>query len=237
MTPPQTPPTLEPVQRVPRPLGNASLRGIQYLFGLGRGARTGKLFVISGPSGGGKTTVVRELLRRMPKLRRSVSVTTRPRRAAERHGAHYQFISKERFAQLRRQGALAEWARVHRAHYGTPNRPVRRALSRGEDVILSLDVQGAKQIRRTFGRQAVLVFLLPPSFGHLKRRLIKRRTETPEAVRQRLVAAEREVACAAWYDYVVVNQRLRAAVDQLKAIVTAERLRTEQGGKHGERSH
>ena len=201
-----------------------------------RRAHQGKLFVISGPSGGGKTTVIRELLRRVPKLRRSVSVTTRPRRSSERHGAHYQFLPRDQFVRLRRRGALAEWARVHRAYYGTPAAPVRRTLARGEDAILSLDVQGARQIRRRFGRQAVLIFLLPPSFDHLRQRLLKRRTDTPEAVQQRLQAAEREVACAAWYDYVVVNHRLRAAVDHLKAIVTAERLRTYPGREDAKRA-
>ena len=185
----------------------------------------GKLFVISGPSGGGKTTLVQAVLRRVPKLYRSISVTTRPRRASERHGAHYRFISVEQFRRLRRQGALLEWPRVHRAYYGTPKAQALAVLSRGRDVVLSLDIQGARQIHRRFGERAVLVFILPPSFGHLKARLMKRHTETPEAVRQRLHAAAREVASASWYDYVLVNHRLRPAIDQLKAIVTAERLR------------
>lgn len=188
-------------------------------------APIGKLFVISGPSGGGKTTVVNALLQRMPKMFRSVSVTTRPRRPSERDGAHYRFVSREQFQRLRRQGALVEWARVHRAYYGTPKSPLRGALARGRDVILSLDVQGARQVRRQFGRQAALVFIVPPSFDHLKARLLKRRTETPEALQHRLEAAAREVACAKQYDYLVVNRRRHTAVEQLKAIVTAERLR------------
>ena len=187
----------------------------------------GKLFVISGPSGGGKTTIVRALLKRMPGLHRSVSVTTRPRRPSERHGAHYRFVPVEQFNRLRRQGELAEWATVHRAYYGTPKAPALNAIERGHDVILSIDVQGARKIRRQFGKQSVLVFIAPPSFDHLKQRLLKRRTDTPEAVRQRLGVASREVACATWYDYVIVNHRLRTAVDHLKAFITSERLRTQ----------
>ena len=187
--------------------------------------RRGSLVVLSSPSGGGKTTVVRALLRRVPRLTRSVSVTTRPPRPSERTGREYWFISTKRFARLRAQGGLLEWARVHQACYGTPRRAVERALARGRDVVLSIDVQGARQIRRRCGRDAVLVFLVPPSRRELKRRLLRRGTESAEGIRTRLAAATRELACRRWYDYAVVNDRLADAIAQLAAIVTAERVR------------
>jgi guanylate kinase len=137
----------------------------------------------------------------------------------------YRFVSREAFERLRAQGALLEWATVHQACYGTPRAPVERALARGRDVILSIDVQGAGQVRRRLGARAVLVFLVPPSLYDLKARLIKRKTETPEAIRQRLEVAKQELACVTWYDYIVLNRRLRDAIEQLKAIVIAERLR------------
>ena len=189
------------------------------------GRRQGRIFVLSGPSGGGKTTVVRALLTRASGLVRSVSVTTRPRRPSERAGADYRFVSAKAFSRLRARGALLEWAKVHHAWYGTPRRPVDRGLARGRDVILSIDVQGARQVKRRFGTQAVLVFLLPPSLAALGERLRKRKTDTPQARRMRLRAAKRELACATWYDYAVVNRRVQDAVEQVHAIVTAERLR------------
>lgn len=187
--------------------------------------RRGKLFVISSPSGGGKTTVARELVRRVPGLARSVSVTTRPPRRAERQGRDYRFVSPEQFARLRERGALLEWARVHRALYGTPREPVQRRLARGHDLVLSIDVQGARQIRRRCGDDAVLIFLLPPSTKELQRRLNTRGTESNDAIRARLAAARRELACVQWYEYAVVNDRLSEAIAKLAAIVTAERLK------------
>ena len=190
-----------------------------------RAPRRGKLFVVSSPSGGGKTTVVRELLKRVPGLVRSVSATTRPPRPSERNGSHYRFVSRAQFERLRARGALLEWAKVHQAHYGTPAAPVEQMLARGRDVILSIDVQGARQLRHRFRRRAVLVFLLPPSLDDLRKRLVRRRTETPEAIRRRVAVARRELAAAREYDYAVVNKRLSRAIEQVKAIVTAERLR------------
>ena len=181
--------------------------------------------MVSSPSGGGKTTVVRRLLRRVSGLARSVSMTTRPPRATERNGREYAFVSPAQFARLRAPGGLLEWAAVHGAWYGTPRAAVQRALARGRDVVLSIDVQGARQIRRWCGRQAVLIFLVPPSREELRRRLLHRGTESGDAIRRRLRAAARELRCVRWYDYAVVNDRLTTAVAQLAAIVTAERLR------------
>lgn len=194
---------------------------------LGRGARraTGRLFVVSSPSGGGKTTLVEALLKRRISLRRSVSITTRPPRPGERHGSHYRFVSLRTFTQLRGRGGLLEWAQVHGSFYGTPRVPIARALAAGHDVVLSIDVQGARQIKRRFGARAVLIFVLPPSLDDLRHRLIRRRTDAPEAIRLRLREARRELACATWYDYAIVNHRLETAVEELTAIVMAERLR------------
>ena len=183
------------------------------------------MFVISGPSGGGKTTVVSALWKRMPRLMRSVSVTTRPRRPSERQGVHYRFVSPGEFERLRAAGGLLEWARVHGASYGTPREPIERALARGREIVLSIDVQGARQIRRRLGPRAVLVFLKPPSMRELKARLTKRRTDSPDAIRRRLAAAKRELACSRWYDVVVVNRRVAETVARVKAIIVAERAR------------
>lgn len=183
----------------------------------------GRVFVISGPSGGGKTTVMERLRQAPPRLVRSISVTTRSPRPGERQRRDYQFVSKAAFQRLKRTGQLLEWARVHGAYYGTPKRRITRALGQGKDVILSIDVQGARKVRRALGAQAVLVFLMPPSMALLRRRLMGRRTDTPEAVRRRLVTAKRELACASWYDHTVVNDRLERTVREVEMIVTAHR--------------
>ena len=188
------------------------------------------MFVVSSPSGGGKTTVVSRLMQRLPGLARSVSVTTRPPRRGERQGRDYRFVSPAVFEQLRRSGQLLEWARVHGAWYGTPKAPVTRALSRGRSVVLSIDVQGARKIRRALRQRAVLIFLLPPSIAHLQTRLVRRRTETQAAIHRRLVVARHELRCAARYDYRVVNDQLTRAVRDVRAIVAWSTDRSTQQG-------
>lgn len=190
----------------------------------------GWVFVISSPSGGGKTTLIHRLRRRHPSVIRSVSVTTRVPRRGERDGREYHFLSPATFARMRRQGQLLEWARVHGAYYGTPKGPVLHALRRGDDIVLSIDVQGARQVRRLLGTRAALIFLLPASLETLERRLVGRRTESQAAIRRRMRVARRELACARWYDYAVVNDRLEEAVNQLEAIVTAQRCRVVKVG-------
>ena len=180
-----------------------------------------RVFVISGPSGGGKTTVMLRLRRQFRGLARSVSVTTRARRAGERDGRDYRFISPAVFQALRRRRQLLEWATVHGAWYGTPKQPVLQALARGRSALLSIDVQGARAIRRLLGRRAVLIFLLPPSLTQLRERLLRRKTESPATLRRRLAAARREMACASWYDYSVINDRLDRTVRQVSAIIAA----------------
>ena len=179
----------------------------------------GRIFVISSPSGGGKTTVVARLCAASPRLVRSVSVTTRLPRPGERAGHDYHFVSETAFERLRRAKRLLEWAHVHGASYGTPTQPVTRALARGRDVIVSLDVQGARAIRRLFGARSVLIFLVPPSMRQLRTRLTRRRTDTPAAIQQRLAVARRELACARWYDETVVNDRVARAVGRIAAIL------------------
>jgi guanylate kinase len=182
-----------------------------------------RLFVISSPSGGGKTTVVRRVLRLVPGLVRSVSVTTRAPRRGEREGRDYHFIAPAEFRRLRRTRALLEWARVHDAYYGTPRAPIEAALARGRSVILSIDVQGAAKVRKSLGARARLIFLVPPSLASLRQRLEERRTDTAAVIRRRMAAARRELACAAWYDHRVVNDRLARTVRDVKSIIQGKR--------------
>jgi guanylate kinase len=181
--------------------------------------QTGRIFVISSPSGGGKTTVVERLLRAAPRLARSVSVTTRPPRPGERHGRDYRFVTPAAFRRLQRSGRLLERANVHGEWYGTLKAPVLRALARERHVVLCIDVQGARQVRRVLGARAVLIFLLPPSIRRLRARLLRRRTESPAAIRRRLAAARREIACARGYDHAVVNDRLDRTVRTMHVMI------------------
>lgn len=189
-----------------------------------RTRRPGRLFILSAPSGAGKTTLVKQLLRRVPGVVHSVSLTTRLPRPGERQGRDYYFVTPDVFVSQRRRNSLLECARVHGQWYGTPRRPIARALASGCDALLSIDVQGARQVRRRMAG-SVSIFVLPPSLASLRRRLQRRRTERPEQIRARLRRARREMRAAAGYEYVVVNDDVQRALAQLQAIVMAERCR------------
>lgn len=190
---------------------------------------SGLLFILSGPSGVGKSTLIDMLRRDGFPITYCVTATTRPRREGEIHGAHYYFVSAAEFQALRESGQLLEHAIVHQRHaYGIPLFSVREGLRKGRDLIMAPEVQGAATIRSRLPA-AITIFLQPPSIEELIPRLEARGTETPEERLERLETAEREMARVGEYDYVVVNHRdrLRDAVEEVKAIVTAERLRVQ----------
>lgn len=182
------------------------------------GGRRGRLFVVSGPSGVGKGTVVRGALELRPELVLSTSFTTRPPRPGETHGVHYRFVEDAEFDRLVSRGAFLEWAEVFGHRYGTPAEEVDRLRAEGRDVLLEVDVQGARSVRDRVP-DAVLVFLQPPSEEELARRLEARGTETGEVLERRLAEARAEMAQAAWFDHVVVNDRIERAVGEVLAII------------------
>lgn len=192
-----------------------------------RGARRGRLFVLSGPSGVGKSTVLARLTAAVPQLWISVSATTRAARAGEEHGRNYFFVTPEQFQGWIDTGQMLEWAEFAGNRYGTPRGPVEEHLASGVDVLLEIELQGARQVRvATEGTEdpAVLVFLKPPSFEVLAQRLIGRGTETPEQQTARLDAARRELAAEAEFDHTVMNHDVGAAVAGLVDLMADEQL-------------
>ncbi|MHB8766479.1 MAG: guanylate kinase [Deferrisomatales bacterium] len=187
----------------------------------------GILFVISAPSGAGKSTLIRELRSRVGGLGFSVSHTTRAPRAGETDGVEYHFVDRSAFAALAAAGGFAEWAEVHGNGYGTSFAALNVVLARGEDVLLDIDVQGALQLADKLP-EAVLVFVLPPSWEELGRRLAARGLDAPEVVARRLANARGEVALARRYRYLVVNEGLETAAEELASVVRAERCRAER---------
>ena len=193
----------------------------------GRAARRGILFVVSSPSGGGKGTLIRRVVGSVPELVYSVSWTTRQPRVGERHGVNYFFATAEEFERMRGAGGFLEWAVVHGNLYGTSREFVESEQAAGRDVVLEIDVQGAESVRRA-AREAVSVFILPPSFEVLRERLSGRRTETARDFSVRLRNARGEVARYTEFDYLVLNDEVERAAAQLASIVYAERARRER---------
>lgn len=184
----------------------------------------GKTFIISGPSGVGKSTILHKLFERRKNLYFSVSATTRAPRAGERDGVHYHFSTVEEFRAQIEQGAFLEYAEFVGNYYGTPRRYVDEAMARGEDVILDIELQGANQVH-AIRPETVRIFILPPSVAELERRLTDRGTESAEKVQSRLARAREELKSVHTYDYIVINDDVEHAVSELDAIMTAEHCR------------
>jgi guanylate kinase len=194
----------------------------------------GMLFVVSAPSGTGKTTVVEKLVERMPDLVQSRSYTSRAVRAGERDGVDYNFVSRDRFEAMIAAGEFLEWANVFGNLYGTRALDTEQALAAGRDVVLVIDVQGARQVRER-GLALVSVFVLPPSYPVLEQRLRGRSKDSDEAITRRLGIAREEVTGYCDYDYVVVNDDVEQCVEALKSIVIAERSRARRARPVAER--
>lgn len=187
-----------------------------------RGGTEGRLFIVSSPSGGGKGTLIRSVLKQLPELGFSVSYTTREMREGEQDGKDYFFVGKERFRELIESNEFLEYADVHGQFYGTSAAQVKNETSRGHDIVLEIDVQGARIVREKV-LDAVSVFILPPSFAVLEARLRDRGTDDQEEIETRLRNARREVKSVYEFEYVVINGQLELAVEQLRAIFVAER--------------
>ena len=184
----------------------------------------GHLFVVAAPSGAGKSSLVNALMEVDSRLAHSVSHTTRAPRGQEVHGREYYFVSNAQFDQMTEQGAFLEWAQVHGNRYGTSKQAIEERIAQGGDIILEIDYQGAIQVKKIFGN-AILIFILPPSWDELKSRLQRRGEDTAEVIEKRLINAAEEVAQVHEFDFVIINERFELALFDLKSIVHAQRLK------------
>src|SRR5689334_14999854 len=191
-------------------------------------ARRGLMFVLSSPSGAGKTTLSRLLLQRVPGLRMSVSATTRPMRPGEVEGSDYHFVDNARFEQMVKGHELLEWAMVFSNRYGTPRAPVEAALAAGQDVLFDIDWQGTQQLRSRSPNDVVSVFILPPSALALEQRLHTRAQDSEEVIRGQMKKAGDEMSHFDAYDYIVVNDNIGVAFESVKSILRAEQLKRER---------
>lgn len=186
--------------------------------------RRGFPIIISGPAGSGKTSICQRIVKEVHKVKYSVSATTRPKRPGERNGRDYHFLEERTFKQWIRAGRFCEWAKVHDHYYGTPRDFMEKALSSGKEVILDVDLQGRRAIRKKYP-EGVYILLFPPSCVDLKKRLRKRGTETKESLKKRLQGVEREMKGFEKFDYLVINRSLKKAVEAVRTIISSERLR------------
>lgn len=185
--------------------------------------RIGIAFALSAPSGAGKSTLSSMLLSACPNLRYSISCTTRLPRSGEINGKDYYFISKDEFEKMTERGEFAEWAKVHGNFYGTPLKPVKKALESGLDILFDVDTQGASQIKSSLPATR-FVFILPPSLKELSKRLRTRALDSAENIKKRLIAAPGEIAEARWYDAIIINDNLERAFEELRACYLAATL-------------
>jgi len=196
--------------------------------------RRGVLFVLSSPSGAGKSTIARRLLAADANLQMSVSATTRPMRPGEIDGADYHFVDLERFRAMTANNEFLEWAHVFNHRYGSPKKPIYEMLDAGLDVLFDIDWQGAQQLHQTCGGDVVRIFILPPSMGELEDRLRRRATDSNEVIADRMQRAAAEVSHWDGYDYVLINDDIDRCFDEVKTILEAERLkRSRQTGLIG----
>jgi guanylate kinase len=196
-------------------------------------SHSGLLFVVSAPSGGGKTTLCRRLLDEFPQIHLSVSYTTRSSRGPERAGIDYNYVDPATFEAMVAAGAFAEWAEVHGHRYGTSKQAVLEATHRGRDVLFDIDYQGGRQLKAQFS-DAVMIYILPPSMAVLEARLRGRGTDDPATIERRLAKAETELAYYHLYDYLIINEEIEAAYEALRAIYRAAHFSRERQAYHVE---
>lgn len=190
--------------------------------------RRGICFVLSAPSGAGKSTIANALRASQKNLSHSISVTTRPPRPGESDGVHYHFITQEQFDEQAKNGDLLEWATVFGKSYGTPKAPVEQQLAEGKDLIFDIDWQGQQQIKASLPDDVVSIFILPPSLEELQKRLVNRASDHPNEINKRMDAALDEISHWKEFDYVIINNKLDLAIHEAESILSCERLKTKR---------